>query len=172
MDGFPDTSLHIQSAHDIDGDKVLEIFGGKDSLWYSNDPSLKQRKYFLNIKNKLIDIGFFDENGQAFIKVLEHGEIFTKVWHCQYLNDKDTVIVNSVDSLDSIIYHVFTEPDQAPSIMLFDEWDDHIKKVYFSKINSYGINSQGQGSLFQIQIIQNRDGMIKISNIFLASILI
>ena len=145
MDGFPDTSLHIQSAHDIDGDKVLEIFGGKDSLWYSNDPSLKQRKYFLNIKNKLIDIGFFDENGQAFIKVLEHGEIFTKVWHCQYLNDKDTVIVNSVDSLDSIIYHVFTEPDQAPSIMLFDEWDDHIKKVYFSKINSYGINSQGQG---------------------------
>ena len=55
MDGFPDTSLHIQSAHDIDGDKVLEIFAGKDSLWYSNDPSLKQRKYFLNIKNKLID---------------------------------------------------------------------------------------------------------------------
>tara|TARA_S200000501_G_scaffold98676_1_gene92014 strand:- start:16247 stop:18922 length:2676 start_codon:yes stop_codon:yes gene_type:complete len=145
MNGFPDTNLYFQSAYDIDGDKVLEFFGGKDSLWYSNDPSLKNRKYFLTIKNKLFDIGFFNDNGHVLINVIEHGEDYTIVWHCHYSINEDSIFVSSVDSLDSIIYHVYSDPEEVPRLMLFDEWKEHLKKVYFSKSQIYRIYYPGQG---------------------------
>ncbi len=56
VDGFPDTSLHIGLIHDFDGDGVMEIVGGKDSLWVAEEGDLASRTYFYSTTNELYDL--------------------------------------------------------------------------------------------------------------------
>jgi len=72
-DGFPDTSLHIGLIHDFDSDGVMEIVGGKDSLWFAQEGDLDNKKNFYTTVNDVYD--FSVENLTASLNRLVINEL-------------------------------------------------------------------------------------------------
>ena len=68
-DSFPDTSLHIGLVYDFDNDGVMEIVGGKDSVWFAQDEDVLNKQYFFSTNNEVYDfsVGDFDGSNQLLI---------------------------------------------------------------------------------------------------------
>ncbi len=70
-DDFPDTSLHIGLINDFDGDGVMEIVGGKDSLWVVQEEEISNKFFFYSTTRDIYDLSVGNFDGKDRLIVLE-----------------------------------------------------------------------------------------------------
>ena len=70
-DDFPDTSLHIGLINDFDDDGVMEIVGGKDSLWVVQEEEISNKFFFYSTTRDIYDLSVGNFDGKDRLIVLE-----------------------------------------------------------------------------------------------------
>ena len=70
-DDFPDTSLHIGLINDFDDDGVMEIVGGKDSLWVVQEEEISNKFFFYSTTREIYDLSVGNFDGKDRLIVLE-----------------------------------------------------------------------------------------------------
>ena len=100
--GFPDTSLHIGLIYDLDGDGVMDIIGGKDSLWVAEEGDFSNKLYFYSTTNEIYDfsVGHFD--GTDRLIACEKDSSNTYVSYFEINIGQNNVELVSLDTLNFI----------------------------------------------------------------------
>ena len=145
MPGYPDSSMYLRSVFDLDHDGISEFIGGRDTLWFAHADRLADRQYFLEIESNNVFIGYLFNDDHSMIEILEYGNDYTRLWHYKYLFDSDTVMLNSIENLDSVIYTVHIDPSAEPELLSASDWINHTHKVFFPTSYNYGISLSNQG---------------------------
>ncbi|MFQ6677916.1 MAG: T9SS type A sorting domain-containing protein [Fidelibacterota bacterium] len=127
-DGFPDASLHIGLIHDFNNDGIMEIVGGKDSLWVVAENDVTNKQYFYSTNNDVYDFSIeILENANDRLVINELLDDSTKIsffkWNTgeqTFSLVKDTVIYdNKVLFVDNT--HLFsTKFLFGPSLIFFE----------------------------------------------------
>ncbi len=101
-DGFPDTSLHIGLIHDFDGDGIMEIVGGKDSLWVTEKGDIAKKHYFFSTNNEIYDlsVGKFYNNDRLI--VFENDSPITYINHFEWNSNQKIFEHVFFDSLNFV----------------------------------------------------------------------
>jgi len=104
-DGFPDSSLHIWLTYDFDGDGVMEIVGGKDSLWVAEEGNISNKLYFYYTTNQIYDLSVGNFNGTNQLIVFEKDSSTTNMnyfgWN-SVLNDMNWVFYDNLDFTNAV----------------------------------------------------------------------
>ncbi len=104
-DGFPDSSLHIWLTYDFDGDGVMEIIGGKDSLWVAEEGNISNKLYFYYTTNQIYDLSVGNFNGTNQLIVFEKDSSTTNMnyfgWN-SVLNDMNWVFYDNLDFTNAV----------------------------------------------------------------------
>jgi hypothetical protein len=117
-DDFPDTSLHIGLINDFDGDGVMEIVGGKDSLWVVQEEEISNKFFFYSTTREIYDLSVGNFDGKDRLIVLEKDSLnafisyfdFNTVQHIFDLVSLDTLnYTNAVFVNDSLGNHQYKQ---------------------------------------------------------------
>ena len=117
-DDFPDTSLHIGLINDFDGDGVMEIVGGKDSLWVVQEEEISNKFFFYSTTREIYDLSVGNFDGKDRLIVLEKDSSnafisyfdFNTVQHIFDLVSLDTLnYTNAVFVNDSLGNHQYKQ---------------------------------------------------------------
>ena len=104
-DGFPDSSLHIWLIYDFDGDGLMEIVGGKDSLWVAEEGNISNKLYFYYTTNQIYDLSVGNFNGTNQLIVFEKDSSTTNMnyfgWNSE-LNDMNWVFYDNLDFTNAV----------------------------------------------------------------------
>lgn len=102
-DGFPDTSLHIGLIHDFDGDGVMEIVGGKDSLWVAQEGDIANRIHFYSTTREIYDLSIGNFDGNDRLIILEKDASNTFISYFDFNTVQHSFDLNSLDTLNYTI---------------------------------------------------------------------
>ena len=117
-DDFPDTSLHIGLINDFDDDGVMEIVGGKDSLWVVQEEEISNKFFFYSTTRDIYDLSVGNFDGKDRLIVLEKDSSnafisyfdFNTVQHIFDLVSLDTLnYTNAVFVNDSLGNHQYKQ---------------------------------------------------------------
>ena len=97
-DGFPDTSLHIGLVYDFDNDGVMEIVGGKDSVWFAQDEDVLNEQYFYSTNNEVYDFAVGDFDGSNQLLIFERDSTTSFVFHFAWDANQKDMILQSTNS--------------------------------------------------------------------------
>ena len=97
-DGFPDTSLHIGLVYDFDNDGVMEIVGGKDSVWFAQDEDVLNEQYFYSTNNEVYDFAVGDFDGSNQLLIFERDSTTSFVFHFVWDANQKDMILHSTNS--------------------------------------------------------------------------
>ena len=97
-DGFPDTSLHIGLVYDFDNDGVMEIVGGKDSVWFAQDEDVLNEQYFYSTNNEVYDFAVGDFDGSNQLLIFERDSTTSFVFHFVWDANQKDMILQSTNS--------------------------------------------------------------------------
>ena len=135
-DGFPDTSLHIRLVFDLDNDGIMDVIGGKDSLWIGQESNISDRIYFYSSSNYIYDISIGTYNNSNQVIIFERDSIATYVNFFiknSDLNNLEYVLSDTLDLVDAVFVN------------------DHSNNYTFKDISD---------SFFNTAYVQNNDGSI------------
>ena len=99
-DGFPDTSLHFGLIHDFDEDGVMEIVGGKDSLWVAEEGDISNKLYFHSSTRDIYDLSIGNFDGTDRLIVLEKDSSNTLISYFDFNTVQHTFDIVSLDTLN------------------------------------------------------------------------
>ncbi|MDP7565640.1 MAG: T9SS type A sorting domain-containing protein [Candidatus Marinimicrobia bacterium] len=117
-DDFPDTSLHIGLINDFDDDGVMEIVGGKDSLWVVQEEEISNKFFFYSTTRDIYDLSVGNFDGKDRLIVLEKDSLnafisyfdFNTVQHIFELVSLDTLnYTNAVFVNDPLGNHQYKQ---------------------------------------------------------------
>jgi len=100
-DSFPDTSLHIGLVYDFDNDGVMEIVGGKDSVWFAQDEDVLNKQYFFSTNNEVYDFSVGDFDGSNQLLIFERDSITSIVSRFAWDANQKDMILQSTNSFNA-----------------------------------------------------------------------
>ena len=80
LTGFPDSTAFIRTVYDLDNDGVNEIFGGKDSLWFTMADSFPTKQNFLELvilDNQEVEFDFHRQSDKTTISIFQRIDGYT-----------------------------------------------------------------------------------------------
>ena len=99
-DGLPDTSLHIRLIHDFNTDGVMDIVGGKDSLWIAEEEDISNKIHFYSTTNEIYDLSVGHFNGTDRLIVFEKSGSATIMNYFEWNSDQNDMNWVFYDNLD------------------------------------------------------------------------
>ena len=115
--GFPDTSLHIGLIYDLDGDGVMDIIGGKDSLWVAEEGDFSNKLYFYSTTNEIYDLSVGSFDGTDRLIVFEKDSSVTYMNYFEWSSNQNDMEQVFYDTLDFAI-----------AVFVNDSTGDHVYK--------------------------------------------
>ena len=99
-DGLPDTSLHIRLIHDFNTDGVMDIVGGKDSLWIAEEEDISNKIHFYSTTNEIYDLSVGHFNGTDRLIAFEKSGSATIMNYFEWNSDQNDMNWVFYDNLD------------------------------------------------------------------------
>jgi hypothetical protein len=160
-DGFPDTSLHIGLVYDFDNDGVMEIVGGKDSVWFAQDEDVLNEQYFYSTNNEVYDFAVGDFDGSNQLLIFERDSTTSFVFHFVWDANQKDMILQSTNSFtahtilfvnDTLGNHQYL---QKPNERFVSTWiinkDGYIDSInQVSLLSAADLNLDGEGEYLYI----------------------
>ena len=160
-DGFPDTSLHIGLVYDFDNDGVMEIVGGKDSVWFAQDEDVLNEQYFYSTNNEVYDFAVGDFDGSNQLLIFERDSTTSFVFHFAWDANQKDMILQSTNSFtahtilfvnDTLGNHQYL---QKPNERFVSTWiinkDGYIDSInQVSLLSAADLNLDGEGEYLYI----------------------
>lgn len=167
-DGFPDTSLHIGLVYDFDNDGVMEIVGGKDSVWFAQDEDVLNEQYFYSTNNEVYDFAVGDFDGSNQLLIFERDSTTSFVFHFAWDANQKDMILQSTNSFtahtilfvnDTLGNHQYL---QKPNERFVSTWiinkDGYIDSInQVSLLSAADLNLDGEAEYLYIdyQLVDN-----------------
>ena len=172
-DGFPDSSLHIRLVFDLDDDGIMDVIGGKDSLWIGQESNISDRIYFYSSSNNIYDISIGTFNNSNQVIIFERDSIASYVNFYKKNSDLDNLEYVFSDTLD-IVDAVFVN-DYSNNYTFKDISDSFFNTAYVQN-NDGSIDSITQFPLLSLSdldldgkseylVVKSYSGNIPLSNI-------
>ena len=99
-DDFPDTSLHIGLINDFDDDGVMEIVGGKDSLWVVQEEEISNKFFFYSTTRDIYDLSVGNFDGKDRLIVLEKDSLNAFISYFDFNTVQHIFDLVSLDTLN------------------------------------------------------------------------
>ena len=99
-DDFPDTSLHIGLINDFDDDGVMEIVGGKDSLWVVQEEEISNKFFFYSTTREIYDLSVGNFDGKDRLIVLEKDSLNAFISYFDFNTVQHIFDLVSLDTLN------------------------------------------------------------------------
>ena len=160
-DGFPDTSLHIGLVYDFDNDGVMEIVGGKDSVWFAQDEDVLNEQYFYSTNNEVYDFAVGDFDGSNQLLIFERDSTTSFVFHFVWDANQKDMILQSTNSFtahtilfvnDTLGNHQYLQKSNERFVSTWiinkDGYIDSINQV--SLLSAADLNLDGEGEYLYI----------------------
>ena len=165
MDNFPiSTTGDIETTpfiHDFDNDGVMEIVGGKDSVWFAQDEDVLNEQYFYSTNNEVYDFAFGDFDGSNQLLIFERDSTTSFVFHFAWDANQKDMILQSTNSFtahtilfvnDTLGNHQYL---QKPNERFVSTWiinkDGYIDSInQVSLLSAADLNLDGEGEYLYI----------------------
>ena len=134
-DGFPDSSLHIRMVFDLDDDGIMDIIGGEDSIWISQENDVSNKSYFYSSSNEVYNISIGSNNNTKSLIILERDSVasyvnfFQKTPNDPYL---EYVFSDTISLLDAVYINDFSS-----NHLYKDITDDFFNSAYVQNIDGF-----------------------------------
>ena len=147
LNGFPDSTAFIRTVYDLDNDGVNEIFGGKDSLWFttSDNFSTKQNLLKLDIfNNQEVEFDFQRQSDKTTISIFERIDDYTLFSQVDFRFSDGSLSDTQEQIIDSLVFSIWENDIENGNLYIQTEWNIHSKRIFTSSFN-YGIDLGNSG---------------------------
>ena len=144
LDGYPDSSLHLVTVVDIDGDGDNDIFGGKDSLFIGLVDSTIIRTYFHNLSSNDFSMGFIIQQDHTLIDIFEFFQDSVHHYRYDYYSPSNSSSLLYHEGIDSLVFPVGDSDFSSVEWKSQSQWNTHSKRVFASP-NNFGIDLNTSG---------------------------
>ena len=144
LDGYPDSSLHLVTVVDIDGDGDNDILGGKDSLFIGLVDSTIIRTYFHNLSSNDFSMGFIIQQDHTLIDIFEFFQDSVHHYRYDYYSPSNTSSLLYHEGIDSLVFPVGDSDFSSVEWKSQSQWNTHSKRVFASP-NNFGIDLNTSG---------------------------
>ncbi len=143
--GFSDTTAFLRMVSDFnDLDSVL-YFGGKDSIWCSNNFN-NSRSFFHTVSSNDLMIGYRNSDEFFLIDIFEYFNDYVEHYVYEYQIQNNDIVYRNMITIDSLLYPLYDNSFQELSFLDVQDWLTHNKTVY-GPDDIYIINNLNQISL-------------------------
>ena len=144
LDGYPDSSLHLVTVVDIDGDGDNDIFGGKDSLFIGLVDSTIIRTYFHKLSSNDFSMGFIIQQDHTLIDIFEFFQDSVHHYRYDYYSPSNSSSLLYHEGIDSLVFPVGDSDFSSVEWKSQSQWNTHSKRVFASP-NNFGIDLNTSG---------------------------
>ena len=144
LDGYPDSSLHLVTVADIDGDGDNDILGGKDSLFIGLVDSTIIKTYFHNLSSNDFSVGFIIQQDHTLIDIFEFFQDSVHHYRYDYYSPSNTSSLLYHEGIDSLVFPVGDSDFSSVEWKSQSQWNTHSKRVFASP-NNFGIDLNTSG---------------------------
>ena len=144
LDGYPDSSLHLVTVVDIDGDGDNDILGGKDSLFIGLVDSTIIRTYFHNLSSNDFSMGFIIQQDHTLIDIFEFFQDSVHHYRYDYYSPSNSSSLLYHEGIDSLVFPVGDSDFSSVEWKSQSQWNTHSKRVFASPKN-FGIDLNTSG---------------------------
>ena len=144
LDGYPDSSLHLVTVVDIDGDGDNDILGGKDSLFIGLVDSTIIRTYFHNLSSNDFSMGFIIQQDHTLIDIFEFFQDSVHHYRYDYYSPSNSSSLLYHEGIDSLVFPVGDSDFSSVEWKSQSQWNTHSKRVFASP-NNFGIDLNTSG---------------------------
>ena len=144
LDGYPDSSLHLVTVVDIDGDGDNDILGGKDSLFIGLVDSTIIRTFFHNLSSNDFSVGFIIQQDHTLIDIFEFFQDSVHHYRYDYYSPSNSSSLLYHEGIDSLVFPVGDSDFSSVEWKSQSQWNTHSKRVFASP-NNFGIDLNTSG---------------------------
>ena len=144
LDGYPDSSLHLVTVVDIDGDGDNDILGGKDSLFIGLVDSTIIRTYFHNLSSNNFKVAFIIQQDHTLIDIFEFFQDSVHHYRYDYYSPSNSSSLLYHEGIDSLVFPVGDSDFSSVEWKSQSQWNTHSKRVFASP-NNFGIDLNTSG---------------------------
>ena len=144
LDGYPDSSLHLVTVADIDGDGDNDILGGKDSLFIGLVDSTIIKTYFHNLSSNDFNVGFIIQQDHTLIDIFEFFQDSVHHYRYDYYSPSNSSSLLYHEGIDSLVFPVGDSDFSSVEWKSQSQWNTHSKRVFASP-NNFGIDLNTSG---------------------------
>ena len=144
LDGYPDSSLHLVTVVDIDGDGDNDILGGKDSLFIGLVDSTIIRTYFHNLSSNDFSMGFIIQQDHTLIDIFEFFQDSVHHYRYDYYSPSNSSSLLYHEGIDSLVFPIGDSDFSSVEWKSQSQWNTHSKRVFASP-NNFGIDLNTSG---------------------------
>ena len=144
LDGYPDSSLHLVTVADIDGDGDNDILGGKDSLFIGLVDSTIIKTYFHNLSSNDFSVVFIIQQDHTLIDIFEFFQDSVHHYRYDYYSPSNTSSLLYHEGIDSLVFPVGDSDFSSVEWKSQSQWNTHSKRVFASP-NNFGIDLNTSG---------------------------
>ena len=144
LDGYPDSSLHLVTVADIDGDGHNDILGGKDSLFIGLVDSTIIKTYFHNLSSNDFSVVFIIQQDHTLIDIFEFFQDSVHHYRYDYYSPSNTSSLLYHEGIDSLVFPVGDSDFSSVEWKSQSQWNTHSKRVFASP-NNFGIDLNTSG---------------------------
>jgi len=144
LDGYPDSSLHLVTVVDIDGDGDNDVLGGKDSLFIGLVDSTIIRTYFHNLSSNDFKVAFIIQQDHTLIDIFEFFQDSVHHYRYDYYSPSNSSSLLYHEGIDSLVFPVGDSDFSSVEWKSQSQWNTHSKRVFASP-NNFGINLNTSG---------------------------
>jgi len=144
---FSDTTVFIRTIYDLDNDGVNEIFGGKDSIWFSTTDSFSIKQNFLQLNiydNQEVEFDFTRKSDKTIISIFERIDDYTLLSQVHFRFNDGSLSDIQEQIIDSLIFSIWENDIENGKFYSQSEWGTHSKRIFTSSFN-YGIDLGNSG---------------------------
>ena len=144
LDGYPDSSLHLVTVVDIDGDGDNDVLGGKDSLFIGLVDSTIIRTYFHNLSSNDFKVAFIIQQDHTLIDIFEYFQDSVHHYRYDYYSPSNSSSLLYHEGIDSLVFPVGDSGFSSVEWKSQSQWNTHSKRVFASP-NNFGIDLNTSG---------------------------
>ena len=144
LDGYPDSSLHLVTVADIDGDGDNDILGGKDSLFIGLVDSTIIKTYFHNLSSNDFSVVFIIQQDHTLIDIFEFFQDSVHHYRYDYYSPSNSSSLLYHEGIDSLVFPVGDSDFSSVEWKSQSQWNTHSKRVFASP-NNFGIDLNTSG---------------------------
>ena len=143
--GFSDTAAFLRMVSDFNSLDSVIFFGGKDSIWYSNNFN-SSRSFFHTVVSNDLMIGYRNLDEFFLIDIFEYFNDYVEHYVYEYQIQNNDIVYRNMITIDSLLYPLYENSFQELSFLDVQDWLTHNKTVYGAD-DIYIINNLNQLSL-------------------------
>ena len=147
LNGFPDSTAFIRTVYDLDNDGVNEIFGGKDSLWFTTSDNFSTKQNLLQldiINNQEVEFDFQRQSDKTTISIFQRIDDYTLFSQVHFRFSDGSLSNMQEQIIDSLVFSIRENDIENGNLYIQTEWSIHSKRIFTSSFN-YGIDLGNSG---------------------------